>query len=157
MKYQQLKRFDLFEMMTGGILRPRRLRQSGLIRDLLAETRLTADGLIQPYFVCDGRGVCENIKGLLGIFRESVDHLIETITQDKKLGINKVMLFGVTEKKDASASYATDAENPAIRACIELKQRFGEELFFSADVCLCAYTDHGHCGIVKGNKIDNDR
>ena len=67
------------------------------------------------------------------------------------------MLFGVTDKKDAGASHAADSNNSVMRACDELKQRFGDELFVSADVCLCAYTDHGHCGIVVDNKIDNDR
>ncbi len=144
-------------MIIDGTSRPRRLRQSSIIRDLCAETRLTSQGLIQPYFVCDGKNVREQIVGMEGIYRESVDRLIESTSQDKKLGIKNVMLFGVTDKKDAAASQAVDSNNSVMRACTELKQRFGDELFVSADVCLCGYTDHGHCGIVVNNKIDNDR
>lgn len=144
-------------MIIDGMQRPRRLRQSSHIRDLCAETRLTARGLIQPYFVCDGKNVREEIAGMEGIYRESVDRLVETISQDKAIGVKNIMLFGVTDKKDSAASYAADSNNPVLRASVELKQRFGEELFVSADVCLCAYTDHGHCGIVDQNKINNDR
>jgi porphobilinogen synthase len=117
---------------------------------------MSSDGLIQPYFVCDGEGIREEISGLPGINRESVDRLVESITADKAHGVNKVMLFGVTDRKDASASVATTDDNPALRACAELKQRFAEDIFVSADVCLCGYTDHGHCGLIVDDKIENE-
>lgn len=138
-------------------IRPRRLRRNQLIRELCAETRLNIDGMIQPYFVTDGSGVRQEIHGMPGIYRESVDKLVETLADDHKLGINKVMLFGVTERKHALAESAYDDKNPVIRACQELKQRFGEALFVSADVCLCAYTDTGHCGVTIDGAIDNDK
>lgn len=137
--------------------RPRRLRHNPLIRDLVAETPLNLKGMIQPYFVTDGSGVREEIAGMPNIHRESVDRLVETIAADLNLGINKIMLFGVTERKDQLASTAWDEKNPVIRACKELKQRFAESLFISADVCLCAYTDTGHCGITIDGEIDNDK
>ncbi len=139
------------------VFRPRRLRRNAVIRELASETRLDIKGLIQPYFVTDGTGIREEINGMPGIYRESVDQLLDTITIDTKLGLSKVMLFGVTERKDQLASTAWDEKNPAIRACKELKQKFGESLFVSADVCLCAYTDTGHCGLTIDGVIDNDK
>ncbi len=137
--------------------RPRRLRHNPLIRDLVAETQLSLKGMIQPYFVTDGVGVREEIAGMPGIHRESVDRLVETVAADLNLGINKIMLFGVTERKDQLASTAWDEKNPVIHAGKELRQKFAESLFISADVCLCAYTDTGHCGITIDGEIDNDK
>jgi len=137
--------------------RPRRTRRNRLIRELVAEHQLNVNGLIQPYFVTDGEGTKDEIKGLPGIFRESVDSLVKSVTDDLKLGINKVMLFGVTNRKSQLAESAHDQANPVIRATRELKQKFGDELFVSADVCLCAYTDTGHCGVTIDGEIDNDK
>jgi len=137
--------------------RPRRLRQTPLVRDLVAQCRPRLDRLIQPYFVCEGTGIREDIAGLPGIARESVDRLVETVTSDLALGIRKVMLFGVTDRKDAMAATAYDAHNPVLQSVRLLKDRFGEDLFVSADVCLCAYTDTGHCGVTVSNQVDNDR
>ena len=140
-----------------GLNRPRRLRRTEVIRNLTAEQSLSVSGLIQPYFVTDGIGVRDEIAGLPGIFRESVDSLMQSIGDDRKLGISKVMLFGVTDRKDSQARTALNEENPVIRAARELKKQFGDDLFVSADVCLCAYTDTGHCGVTTGDEIDNDK
>lgn len=137
--------------------RPRRLRRTPLIRDLVAETKVHLNGLIQPYFVTDGEMVRDEIKGLPGIYRESVDKLVQSISGDMKLGINKVMLFGVVDRKDAMAATASDDRNPVVIAIRKLKEKFGDDLFVSADVCLCAYTDSGHCGVTIDGEIDNDR
>lgn len=137
--------------------RPRRLRQNSLVRELAAQTRLNIGGMIQPYFVTDGAGIHDEIKGLPGIYRDSVDALVKSVEDDVRLGINKIMLFGVTDRKDALASTGWDSKNPVVKATKELKQKFGEALFVSADVCLCAYTDTGHCGITIDGKIDNDK
>lgn len=136
--------------------RPRRLRRTPVIRELVAEKTFTTHGLIQPYFVTDGRSIREEIKGLPGINRESVDKLVESVSADMKLGINKIMLFGVTDRKDIMACTAHDDANPVIVAAKELKEKFGETLFIGADVCLCAYTDTGHCGVTVNGEIDND-
>lgn len=137
--------------------RPRRLRRNPLIRDLAAQTQLNFGGMIQPYFVTDGSGIHDEIKGLPGIYRESTDSLVKSISEDLKLGINKIMLFGVTDRKDAVASSGWDDKNPVITATKELKNKFGEALLVSADVCLCAYTDTGHCGVTLDGKVDNDK
>ncbi|MFC1475251.1 porphobilinogen synthase [Candidatus Zixiibacteriota bacterium] len=137
--------------------RPRRMRRNNIIRNLVSEYKINYNGLIQPYFVCEGENIKEEIEGLPGIYRESVDSLTKSISEDKKLGINNVMLFGVTDRKDQLATSATDDKNPVIVACRELKNKFTEDLFVSADVCLCAYTDTGHCGVTIDGEIDNDR
>lgn len=136
--------------------RPRRLRRTQLIRDLCFETSIETTRLIQPYFVTDGEGIKDEIKGLPGIYRESVDSLVGSISEDKKLGINNVMLFGVTDRKDVNASSSCDDSNPVIMATKQLKDKFGDDLFVSTDVCLCAYTDTGHCGVTRNDEIDND-
>lgn len=137
--------------------RPRRLRRNQVIRELTAQTSFNISGMIQPYFVTDGSEVHDEIKGLPGIYRDSVDSLVKSIDEDKQLGIDKIMLFGVTDRKDVMATSGWDDKNPVIRATKELKNKFGDELFVSADVCLCAYTDTGHCGVTLNGKIDNDK
>lgn len=138
------------------IRRPRRLRRNQTVRDMVAETQLSAARMIQPYFVANEQDTPFEIPGMPGIFRESPDHLVKSITADLKLGIKQVMLFGVTDEKhvDAHASYADD--NPVVIATEKLRQEFGDELLISADVCLCAYTESGHCGILNEDEIDND-
>ena len=124
---------------------------------MVAETRLNIDGMIQPYFVTDGKDVRQEIGGLPGIFRESVDRLVESIGEDMKLGLNRVMLFGVTDRKDPMATSAIDAENPVVLATQQLKKQYGDDLFVSTDVCLCGYTDTGHCGVTIDGELHNDK
>lgn len=137
--------------------RPRRLRRTRIIRDLVAEPGPKTSGMIQPYFVTDGADVKQEISGMPGIYRESVDTLLASIESDIKLGIRNIMLFGVTERKDKMAATAADEKNPVIIAARRLKDRYGEDIFLSADVCLCAYTDTGHCGVTIDGEINNDR
>ncbi|MEW6050954.1 MAG: porphobilinogen synthase [Candidatus Zixiibacteriota bacterium] len=139
------------------LTRPRRLRRNPIIRDLSADTTFSTRGMIQPYFVCDGTGIREEIKGLPGIYRESVDRLAQSIVTDMQIGINKVMLFGVTDRKDPMAATAWDERNPVLVAVKRLKDKFGDDLFVSADVCLCAYTDTGHCGVTVSDHVHNDQ
>ncbi|MCX6832739.1 MAG: porphobilinogen synthase [candidate division Zixibacteria bacterium] len=143
--------------MHSVFYRPRRLRVNQLIRDMAAETQLKLSGMIQPYFVCEGKDVKFEIPSMPGIFRESPDSLVKSIDADFKLGIKRVMLFGVPDTKDVAASSAIGENAVVNRAIRMLKDRFGEELFVSADVCLCAYTDSGHCGVLEGSVIDNDK
>ena len=107
--------------------RPRRLRRSSIIRDLCAEHTLRVDGLIQPYFVCDGSGIKDEINGLPGIYRESVDSLVKSVSDDLRTGVSKIMLFGVTDRKDAKASTAKDDRNPVILATKQLKDNQPEK------------------------------
>lgn len=137
--------------------RPRRLRRNALIRDMVAETRLSTDGMIQPYFVGEDAIGKTEIASMPGIYRESVDNLVKSVGSDVKFGIKRIMLFGVTHLKSQSAESSFSDANPVVRAVERLRKEFGDQLFISADVCLCAYTDSGHCGVLHGDEVDNDR
>ena len=137
--------------------RPRRLRANQLVRNLVAETRLNLDGMIQPYFVCEGSGVKTEISSMPGIYRESPDSLLKSIEQDMQIGIKNVMLFGVPDEKDALGSSAIGKDAIVNRAIKMLRDKFADRLFVAADVCLCAYTDSGHCGVLHNGVVDNDR
>jgi porphobilinogen synthase len=144
--------------MHDLITRPRRLRMTPALRDLVAESRLDRHMLVQPHFVVPGTGVSEPISAMPGISHESVDRLVETVAGDLDLGIRSVLLFGVPDdaEKSPDGSAASAHDNLVAAAVAALKSRFGTDLAVMTDVCLCAYTDHGHCGIVDGDRIDND-
>jgi porphobilinogen synthase len=144
--------------MHDLINRPRRLRMSPVLRDLVAEARLHPDMLVQPHFVVPGNGISEPIGAMPGIDHQSVDRLVDTVGRDLELGIRSVLLFGVPDEADKSPDGrgATTADNLVSRAVAELKAHFGSGLLVMTDVCLCAYTDHGHCGLVVDGRIDND-
>jgi len=144
--------------MSNLTTRPRRLRYSPVVRDLVAEARVDSRMLVQPHFIVPGSGVSEPIQAMPGINHESIDRLLETAAADLGLGIRSLLLFGLCEEEhkaaDGRAAFAKDAV--VSRAVERLKQRFGDDLAVMTDVCLCAYTDHGHCGVVVGDRIDND-
>ncbi len=144
--------------MQELINRPRRLRMSPVLRDLVAETRLDAGMFVQPHFVVPGDGISEPIGAMPGIDHESVDRLVETVGRDLDLGIRSVLLFGVPDEtvKRPDGSAAADEDNLVSTAVTALKDKFGEQLVVMTDVCLCAYTDHGHCGLIVDGKVDND-
>lgn len=136
--------------------RPRRTRKTGIIRNLVAETRLNKDQFIYPYFVTHGKGIVNPIKAMPGVNHFSVDTLLKDAEAGMKLGINKVLLFGVGEPKseDGSSSHGDHSIVPeAVRA---LKNAFGDDLYVITDVCVCAYTSHGHCGILHNGYVEND-
>ncbi len=135
--------------------RPRRLRGSPGLRDLVRQTRLGVDDLIYPLFVVPGKGVCEEIATLPGQHHRSVDRLAEEVGAARSEGIRAVLLFGLPERKDPVGSEASDPEGAVQRAVRELKERF-PDLVVITDVCLCEYTSHGHCGILDGERVDND-
>lgn len=141
----------------GSAQRPRRLRRSPRLRESVAETHLRREMLIQPHFVLEGTGRVEAIAAMPGIERQSIDRLLRTIEKDLSLGIRSAILFGVPAgPKDGvgSSSYHADALVP--RAVAALKAAFGQDLVLYTDICLCAYTDHGHCGVLEGGEILND-
>jgi len=142
--------------MSELFYRPRRRRRNDIIRDLVSETRVNIDGLIQAYFVCEGCGVRQEIESMPGIYRESTDSLLKTVKEDYSLGIRRIMLFGVPDTKDALASSAVGDDSLVPKTVCALKDAYGDDLFVSADVCLCAYTDSGHCGIIRNGRVDND-
>jgi porphobilinogen synthase len=135
--------------------RLRRLRASEGMRRLVAETRLSGADFVYPLFVCAGEGVKKPIKSLPGCFHFSPDMLGAEIDEIAKLGIPGVLLFGLPAKKDAQGSEAWDAQGPVAMAVREIKKR-QPQLVVITDVCLCEYTDHGHCGVVKDGMVNND-
>ena len=137
--------------------RPRRLRGHPALRRMVRETRLSVDQLIYPVFVKDGSGVREQISSMPGQFRFSPDTLAEELKQVAGLGIPAVMLFGIPadEEKDAVGS-AGYAPNGIVARSLERAGREVPNLLLIADVCLCEYTDHGHCGVVREGAVEND-
>jgi porphobilinogen synthase len=135
--------------------RPRRLRKNESFRSLVRETHLNASQLIYPLFVMPGKNTREKITSMPGIFRLSVDQLAREAKECLALGVNAVILFGLPDKKDAMASGA-HAKNGIIQKAIKELKNKAPELMVITDVCLCEYTDHGHCGCIIGSDVDND-
>jgi porphobilinogen synthase len=135
--------------------RPRRMRQNKTFRSLVRETTLSTDHLIYPLFVQTGKKVKDEIGSMPGVFRLSVDQLAEEAKECMSLGVNNVILFGLPEKKDAVGSGAHAKDGIIQRAIRELKNK-APEMNVITDVCLCEYTDHGHCGIIIDEQVDND-
>jgi len=136
--------------------RYRRLRITPTIRNFVRETNLTAYDLLQPFFVIEGKNKKEAIASMPGIYRYSVDLLLKEIEAYTRLGGRGGVFFGVSSHKDNSGKYAYASNNPVIVAIKALKKHFPPFLIVT-DVCLCAYMSHGHCGIVEGQKINNDK
>ncbi len=142
--------------MAFPATRLRRLRASRSLRNLVKETVLSVDDLIYPLFVIHGKGKKIPVESMPGVFQFSVDMLKEEIKQIHSLGIPGVLLFGIPEIKDSMASSAHD-KNGVIQQAVKKIKEFCPELTVITDVCLCEYTDHGHCGIVDPDKtINND-
>jgi len=135
--------------------RPRRLRQSDALRRMVRETLLTVDDLILPLFVIDGRDIKNPIPSMPGHFQLSIDNFLETAKEAHDLGIPAIVVFGIPDKKDALGTRAY-AEDGIVQKAIAAVKAQLPDLVVISDVCLCQYTDHGHCGVVEGNTIDND-
>jgi len=123
---------------------------------MIAETRLSKDMFIYPYFVVPGKGVKHAIDSMPGVFHFSIDTLLSDVENGLKLGINKIMLFGVGDEKSADAKSAYHDHSLVPVAVRELKKRFGDDLYIVTDVCVCSYTTHGHCGILESDYVQND-
>ena len=136
-------------------VRPRRLRRSQAVRRLVRESRLSADMLVYPIFVATGRGVEQPIEAMPGQRRLSADLAEEAAASVFRAGVPAVLLFGSPRYKDDAATDAFADDGPVQEAIRRIKQSTPEIVVFS-DVCVCAYTDHGHCGIVSNGEIDND-
>lgn len=137
-------------------LRMRRLRKNQVIRDMVGETRFGVENLVMPYFVVEGSGVKEEISSMPGVFRYSIDGLLEEAAKGFELGVKAVLLFGVGCEKDDVASAAYDEDGLVPKAIMALKDAL-PGLTVIADVCFCEYTSHGHCGIILDDEVDNDR
>jgi porphobilinogen synthase len=135
--------------------RPRRLRRSEALRGLVRETRLSAAGLIYPMFVCPGRKVRQEVASMPGVFQQSADEIVEECREVEALGIPGVILFGLPERKDPRGEISTAADGVVQRA-IEAIRKAKLQLLVITDVCLCEYTDHGHCGVIENGDVAND-
>lgn len=137
-------------------IRPRRLRGSERMRRMVRETRMDKSSLIYPVFVKDGQGIREEIPSMEGQYRYSVDQLPYALEELLKAGVDKVMFFGIPDKKDEMGSQAYAEDGIVQRALEEAKRQF-PEMYRITDVCMCEYTSHGHCGMLCGHEVDNDK
>jgi porphobilinogen synthase len=135
--------------------RPRRLRSTEAMRGLVRETRLSPEMLVLPLFVCEGEGVRREVSSMPGVFNLSVDEAVREATLAKADGVSSVLLFGLPDFKDAVGSKAYDGDAPVQRAIGAIKSNVPGMLVIT-DVCLCEYTDHGHCGLIIDQEIAND-
>ncbi|MCB9915200.1 MAG: porphobilinogen synthase [Planctomycetes bacterium] len=146
--------------MTAEYLlrRPRRLRRSSLLRDLVGETSVEARHLVQPHFVLPSASGREPIASMPGIERLGVDELVKQVGADLELGLRSVLLFGLAApgEKSPRGEASAHADGAVQRGVAALKREFGGELVVMTDVCLCAYTDHGHCGVLEAGAVLND-
>jgi len=135
--------------------RLRRLRTSAAMRALVQETRLSPDMLMLPLFICEGEGVRREVPSMPGVFNLSVDEAVREVESAKAEGVRSVLLFGLPERKDAIGSAAYDPDAP-VQSAIRAIKRELPDVLVATDVCLCEYTDHGHCGLVVDEEIVND-
>jgi len=140
------------------IQRPRRLRTTPLMRKIVAETDVSPRHLITPHFVVEGEGHVDEIASMPGVTHVSVDKLVEEIAADVALGLKSHLLFGIPDEdaKDHTGSAAVDDKGVVPRALRALREHFGDEIVLITDVCLCAYTSHGHCGFLEDGVVIND-
>ena len=136
--------------------RPRRLRGSEVLRKMVRETRMDKASLIYPMFVKEGSGIIEEIPTMPGQFRYSVDTQGEILSRLQDAGVKNVMFFGIPDHKDEVGSGAYDPEGIVQKALRQAKKDF-PEMYLITDVCMCEYTSHGHCGVLCGHDVDNDR
>ena len=140
----------------SSVRRTRRLRGSESLRSLVRETRLSADDFVMPLFITHGFGVRREIVSMPGQYQLSVDQLPRELQELAELGIRGVLLFGIPEEKDSQASGALDP-NGVVQQALRVIKAETPEIVSIGDVCACEYTDHGHCGILEGCEVDNDR
>src|ERR1700675_2963927 len=135
--------------------RGRRLRRNEALRGLVRETRLSAAGLIYPMFVCPGQKVRQEVSSMPGVFQQSADKIVEDCREVESLGIPGVILFGLPEKKDPRGASSLQKDG-VVQCAIEAIRKAKLKLVVITDVCLCEYTDHGHCGIIENGEVSND-
>ena len=140
--------------MEFPIVRSRRLRSSETIRKMVRETRLSPDEFIYPLFAVEGSGVKNEISSMPGVYQMSVDNIVKECCEVEKLGIPSVILFGIPAHKDGEGSGAYASDGIVQKAVRAIKENTG--LYVITDVCLCEYTDHGHCGVIIDGDVDND-
>jgi porphobilinogen synthase len=137
------------------INRPRRLRRNPALRALVRETRLTRDDFVLPLFVCPGNGVRREISSMPGVYNLSIDETTKEVAAAFDTGVRSIILFGLPEAKDQVASGAY-AEDGIVQRAIRAVRQSTPDVLIMADTCLCEYTSHGHCGVVRGGEVIND-
>ncbi|BAU23402.1 delta-aminolevulinic acid dehydratase [Caldimicrobium thiodismutans] len=135
--------------------RARRLRKNEFVRSLVRETNLSVNDFIYPLFIVEGKNIKEEIKSMPGIFRFSLDQVLDEVKTSLDLGLKAFLLFGIPAKKDEAGTSAFAKEGIIQRAVKTLKDKFPQAVIIT-DVCMCEYTSHGHCGILRGGEVDND-
>ena len=141
--------------MFQPLYRPRRLRANENIRRMVRETKLSPDDFIYPLFVTHGKGVKKEISSMPGNFQQSIENIVKDCEEVQGLGIPAVLLFGIPEHKDEVGSEAYSDEGIVQHAIKAIKNKL-PELIVITDVCLCEYTSHGHCGLIKNGTVQND-
>ena len=141
--------------MAFPINRPRRLNTTDTMRRLVRQTQVSVDDLMYPLFTCPGTKVKDPIGSMTGCYHLSPDMMVEEAKEVAALGIPAIIIFGLPEKKDSQGSEAYNSHSPVCESIRQIKKVL-PDLIVATDVCLCAYTDHGHCGVIKNSKIDND-
>ena len=137
-------------------IRPRRLRSCDNLRRMVRETRVSPESLIYPLFLIEGKNIKEPIPSLEGQYRYSPDRVWEEIEECLKCGVRRVLLFGIPSHKDAVGSSAWDPQGVVQQGIRAIKEKY-PEMYIITDVCMCEYTDHGHCGILCDHTVDNDK
>ena len=137
-------------------IRPRRLRSSDTLRRMVRETRVSPESLIYPLFIVEGENLVEPIPSLDGQWRYSPDRVCEAVEACRAVGVNKVLLFGIPAHKDACGSEAWNPDGVVQQGIRAIKAKY-PDCYVITDVCMCEYTDHGHCGILCGHTVDNDK
>ncbi|MCI5621051.1 MAG: porphobilinogen synthase [Lachnospiraceae bacterium] len=135
--------------------RTRRLRQTAAMRDMVRENHVRIDELIYPVFVIEGENICNPVESMPGIYQYSIDRLQEELNRIREAGIKAILIFGIPAHKDEVGSGAYDDQGIVPRAIRFIKEKM-PQLIVIADVCLCEYTSHGHCGLIRGQEILND-
>jgi len=141
--------------MKELIYRPRRLRRTAALREMVRETRLDPSNLIYPLFVCPGEGVRREVKSMPGVFNLSVDELVKECEDARRAGVLSIIVFGLPERKDERGGDAF-AEDGITQRAIRAVKREVKDLLVVADTCLCEYTSHGHCGVIEDGDVAND-
>ena len=141
--------------MSFPIDRPRRLRRTEALRGIVRETRLSTAGFIYPMFVCPGNGAHNEVSSMPGVYQQSADKIVEECREVEQLGIPGIILFGLPDSKDARGTSSLSADGVVPKA-IEAIRKAKLKLLVITDVCLCEYTDHGHCGVIENQEVVND-
>jgi porphobilinogen synthase len=141
--------------MSFPIHRPRRIRRTEALRGMVRETRLSTAGFVYPMFVCPGTKVRKEVSSMPGVCQQSVDQIVEECREVESLGVPAIILFGLPESKDARGSSSL-AKTGVVQHAVEAIKKAKLNLLVITDVCLCEYTDHGHCGVVEDGEIQND-